>query len=344
MKLVSRAASKLFFLVPLIVLLTILAVPTPATAFAKKLATSSSSTRTFPCLQGNASLNVTKLSEEQLQDYGLPVRPLNANARAMSQWLQMANRIKTHHHICQLPTLTGPKAHHSSGFHPQIPAASSHNIIPNVTGYQNEIWAGNYAIQPLGSYVIAQANWTLPCVSTQTNPSSASEWIGLGGAGSDGNGRLIQAGDDELVDGSGNVTYTAWLEDFGSPDYSQTWQLVFAGCSDSVTAEVTSNFDSDGTDYFMLDTADFNFSVHEAWPLSDGSTGECIVENPNDKNQYTYFTDFYTITFTGCDINSTPIGELPHDYDNMYKNSHYLATTGPITNGDDYSISWKAAS
>ncbi|HVB62228.1 MAG TPA: G1 family glutamic endopeptidase [Ktedonobacteraceae bacterium] len=313
-----------------------LAVFFPLVAFAQQheAIPASASTKSAPCLQASASLDVTKLSDAQLQAYGLPVRPLNADAQAIARWLQRANRIKTHRHICQPPLVTGPKQHHSGEFH--SPAGS-----PNTTEYNSPIWAGNYAIQPLGSYVLADDNWNLPCLSTKYLNASASEWVGIGGAGND-SGYLIQTGTDEIIGNSSQkITYTGWVEAFGIPDHTLTWTLTSALCRDPVTTEVTSNLDSDGYDYYMIDVANLDFSHIEYWPTSDGATGECIVENPNNKNQYPNFTDFNYIGFTGCDINSTPINDLTHDYNNMYNNGHYLATTGPISNGDDYTITWK---
>ena len=235
--------------------------------------------------------------------------------------------------------MTGFKQHHSQGFHPAVGS-------PNTTEYNNLIWAGNYAIQPLGSYVLADANWNLPCMSTRYLNASASEWVGLG-QGDNDQGYLIQTGTDELIGNSSqSITYTGWIEAFGNPDKSQTWTLTSAICTDPVTAEVSSNLDSDGYDYYMIDVANLDFSHIEYWPTSNGSTGECFVENPDYKGQYPNLADFNYTGFTGCDINSTPIGDLPHNYYNMYNNSddHYLATTGSISNGGNYTITWKAPS
>lgn len=298
-----------------------LAVFFPLMAFAQqqKAAPASRSIRSAPCLQASANLDVAKLSDAQLLAYGLPVHPLIANAQAVARWLQRANRIKMDRHICQ------------QGI--QSDAGS-----PN-TEYNNSYWAGNYAIQPLGSYVLADADWNLPCVSTKYLNADASEWVGLGGTGHDAV-PIIQTGTDEIIGNSSqSITYKGWVEEY-SPghDKTTTWTLTSAICTDPVTAEVTSNLDSDGYDSYMIDVANLDFSHIEYWPLADGGTGECIMENPDLTPN---FTDFNYIAFTGCDINSTPIGDLPHDYNNMYDGSRYLATTGPISNGDDYNVTWE---
>ena len=177
-------------------------------------------------------------------------------------------------------------------------------------------------------------------MSTKYLNADASEWVGIGGAGND-SGYLIQTGTDEIIGSSSqSITYTGWVEAFGLHDHTLTWTLTSAICTDPVTAEVTSNFDSDGYDYYMIDVANLNFSHIEYWPTSDGSTGECLVGNPK-LTQYPNFTDFNYITFTGCDINSTPIGDLTHDYYNMYDGSRYMATTGGISNGGTYTVTWK---
>lgn len=303
-----------------------LAVLFPLAAFAQQRGTVSSPTKPPACLQAPANLDVTKLSEVQLQSYGLPLRPHNSDAYAA--WLQKANRIKTHHHVCEPPLVTGSKAHHSPRVH--------HN-----TEFNSTIWAGNYAIQPPGSYVIAYANWNLPCVNNSTRKASASEWVGLGRAGINGS-YLIQDGTDELVDSAGHVSYIGWIEAFGLPDYTQTWNLPIARCGDQVYAEVDSNFDSDGYDYYVVDTATYDFSRTELWPVSNGATGECIVENPNNKNSFPNFTNFNYIAFTGCDINTTGINDLPHDYYNLWNNGHEMAHTGSITGNDNYNVYWRA--
>lgn len=307
----------------------------PLTTSAHQQKAVPASTKVTECPQASANLDVTKLSEAQLQAYGLPVRPLNANAQTIAAWLQKANRIKTHHHVCQPSLLPASLEHHSRNFHF---LSSTQSVKPNTVEINTPTWAGNYAIQPISAYVIADANWNLPCLSTSVRNAAASEWVGLGGGGND-RGYLVQTGTDEIVDSSGNVKYTAWYEDFGSPDYhSPTW-TISAFCNDPVTAEVTSNLGGDGYDYYLLDVDNINVSQIEHWPVADGSTGECIVEDPNDG--YPNFTDFIALTFTGCDMNNAPIGDYAHNYNNMYQNGHYLATTGPISNGSDYTITWR---
>jgi len=178
-------------------------------------------------------------------------------------------------------------------------------------------------------------------MNTTTRNASASEWVGLGGAGSE-LGYLVQDGTDEFVDGAGHVSYTGWIEDTYTKDYYETWNLPIARCNDHVYAEVDSNFDSDGYDYYIVDTSTYDFSHTEYWPLSNGSTGECLVENPNDKGQYPNFANFNAIAFTGCDINSTGINDLPHNYYNMWSNGHEMAATGSISGNGNYSIKWDA--
>lgn len=284
------------------------------------------------CMQAPANLDPTTLSEAQLRAYGLPLRPNNSQAQA--NWLKEANRIKLDRHICNPQLITGPKAHHST--HPHSTA-----IHPNVTQYTTPYWAGNYATGSQGSYTFSSANWNLPCTNTSVRNANASFWLGLGGFVR--SGWLVQAGTDVIVDGNGNVSYTAWVEAINGVDNILTYPLTNARCGNTMYVEVDSNYGGNGVDYYVINGGGINLAFSKNWPISVGDTGECMVERPNVSVP---LAQFNYIAFSNCQINGNGIGNLPHNYDIITNSSGQLmAGVGPISSsGTDYNVTWYRAS
>lgn len=278
------------------------------------------------------------LTEEQLQAYGLPLRPPDSKDQA--RWLQLANRIKLDRHICNPKPVTGYLAHQST-----YPSHKYQNTNPWVTGYNSQYFAGNYATGSPGDYTFSSANWNLPCMNTSVRNARASFWLGLGGFGA--NGYLVQAGTDVNVDGSGNVSYTVWIESTASKDYRDTWDLPYGQCGNTMYIEVDSNFEGDGIDYFVIDGGGANITTDQNWPTSVGDTGECMVERLFDKSSGNYYplADFNYIAFSNCLIDGNGIGNLSHNYDVMVNSSGTkLAAPGSISGGSNYHVNWYRAS
>jgi hypothetical protein len=307
------------------------------TAFAHTL---TSKAKPLPtCLQAPANLDPRVLTNTQLETYGLPLRP--SDPKAQARWLLNANSIKYDRHICNPQVITGSFAHHSSRLH-----TSPAHVTPSVTQYTDDAFAGNFATGPSGDYTFSSANWNLPCMNTGTTNARASFWLGLGGFG--GVGYLVQAGTDVIVDGSGHVSYTAWIESTNYNDYVQTYSLPNARCGNTMYIEVDSNFEGGGYDYYVISGGGVNITRSENWPTSIGDTGECMVERLHDSNGNLYnLANFNYIAFSNCLVSANGIGNLPHNYYVMTNGGLFpqeMAGPGPITNGANYRVNWFRAS
>ncbi|GHO79376.1 hypothetical protein KSD_71470 [Ktedonobacter sp. SOSP1-85] len=86
--------------------------------------------------------------------------------------------------------------------------------------------------------------------------------------------------------------------------------------------------------------------MSESWPLSVGDAGECMVERSHDSyGNLITLANFNYVAFSNCQINTSGIGNLNHDYDVLNNNSGQLmAGVGPISNGTDYRVTWYRAS
>jgi Peptidase A4 family len=293
------------------------------------------------CLQASANLDPGVLTTTQLEAYGLPLRPSDRGAQP--RWLQNANRIKHDRHICNPQVITGSFAHRSSRLHASTATA---HVTPSVTQYTDDAFAGNFATGSKGDYTFSSANWNLPCMNTGTTNARASFWLGLGGFG--GVGYLVQAGTDVIVDGNGHVSYTAWIESTNYNDYVQTYSLPNARCGNTMYVEVDSNFEGDGSNYYIINGGGINISMGKNWPTSIGDTGECMVERLHDSSGNLYnLANFNYIAFSNCLISANGIGNLPHNYYVMTNGGLFpqeMAGPGPIANGTDYHVNWFRAS
>ncbi|GHO80369.1 hypothetical protein KSD_81400 [Ktedonobacter sp. SOSP1-85] len=311
-----------------LLLLFIFSTLSPATALAH---THSIDESQPVCLQAPNSLDPSTLSNSQLQMYGLPLRP--SNAQSQEKWLKNANRIKHDKHVCDPQKVVGTLAHHASYKY-------SKAITPYVTQHSTAAFAGNYAIGSRGYYTTSNANWNLPCMNTSVRDSRASIWVGLGGFVSPN--PLVQAGTDVLVDGNGSVTYYAWIEDTGSGfDFGETFPLS-NGCGTTMYVEVDSNYQGSDNNYYIIDTNGLNISRTERWPLSAGDAGECIVERSHDgTGALITLANFNYVAFSNCYMNDSGIGNWNHDYDIMTNGAgQVMADVGPISNGINYHINW----
>jgi hypothetical protein len=289
------------------------------------------------CTQAPASVDPTSLSSFQLESYGLPMRPpSSAGSQAQARWLHLANRIKHDRHDCHPQRAIGSFAHHP------IPTPDvqqgQRNIISNVTKITDAAWAGNFDVAHAGTYSFSSANWNLPCMNTGTREAVASFWVGIGGFGNGGgSGYTPQAGTDVHVDAAGNVSYTYWIEDTGSNDYIDTYQMPNAGCGNTMYVEVDSPV-AGANVYYIVDGGGVDQSFTQNWPVTAGDSGECFVERVHGQT----LADFNYIAFSNCYMNGNGIGNWPHNYYVMVNSSgQEMAGPGPITNnGLNYNVNW----
>ncbi len=104
---------------------------------------------------------------------------------------------------------------------PQLPAGQSTSTN----------WSGYAATG--GTYTGVSGTWIVPQGSVDGSFGAGATWVGIGGVRSRD---LIQAGTQEVVSGSGRVSYQAWIETL--PEASQPVPLAVAP-GDSVTVSIT---------------------------------------------------------------------------------------------------------
>lgn len=244
------------------------------------------------CIQPPAGVDLTKLSDSQLAEYGLPNRP--SDPLAYAQWATMLHHAQ--HRVCQLV----PTDRHFT----------SQENSPS--------WAGN--IGTGGSYNWVSANWNIPCLGSSVKGSDSGLWVGLGGDNYDGGGNLVQAGTEQGYDISGFKYYNLWIEDYPY-NSEQVIQGIQPNCNDQMYVYVSSDYDVGGQVYYAVDdeSQGFYYGQNFAWPLSNGSTSEWIVERPGS-----YLSNFGSATFTYCETGQHKsrtveyVGQIPHNYAVMW--------------------------
>jgi hypothetical protein len=300
------------------------------------------------CLQPPKNVDLTKLSDAQLQAYGLPThKVIDAQPKTWSRLLSHGPRrtcgsspdTKHSTHM-----LTNPDATHCGG--------TPGDMCPN------QIWAGNQAVGSRGTYREAETEFTVPNISSSQTGSEVYIWAGIGGNNKvTSPAVLVQAGVFAEEDIGGQYNESFWEV---VPGYSiQDLPLCSLSHGNTIYVYVSSNPNNNGQDYFYMQNETANcynsYSLTNSVDFSDSATGECIVE----RDEYgASLANFGTLTFGysyGCEMydNNTQvlngIGNFPHNYLQIYSNpsdlSTLLAGVNHIYNyGYDYSVYWKGGS
>jgi ketosteroid isomerase-like protein len=201
---------------------------------------------------------------------------------------------------------------------------------------QSSNWAGYAATG--GSFTAVSGTWTVPHPATTSAAGESAVWVGIGGENSRD---LIQAGTEEIVSGTGQVRYDAWVETLpGAPH--QVPFVVRPG--DTVSVSVAQQGAGDWTVSFANATTGATYQQNVQY-RSSLSSAEWIVEAPGGfRGRTGPLDDFGTVTFTKCsavedgktvnlaDASARPItlvgrGEQP------------LATASPLTpDGDGFTV------
>jgi hypothetical protein len=151
-------------------------------------------------------------------------------------------------------------------------------------------WSG-YAASG-GTFTSVTATWTVPTVSTTSTGADAT-WVGIGGLTSRD---LIQAGTQAMVDGSGTVAYSAWIEML--PQSSREVPLsVTAG--DSVTVTLTQQSGNDWLIAMKNNTTGGTYDVTVQYSSSN-SSAEWIQEAPSIGRGLVSLDQFGTVKFSGA--------------------------------------------
>ena len=151
-------------------------------------------------------------------------------------------------------------------------------------------WSG-YAASG-GTFTSVTATWTVPTV-TATSSGADATWVGIGGLSSND---LIQAGTQAMVDGSGTVEYSSWIEML--PQSSRNVPLsVSAG--DSVTVTIAQQTGNDWLITMKNNTTKGTYSVTVQYSSSN-SSAEWVQEAPSVGRGLVSLDQFGTVQFSGA--------------------------------------------
>jgi len=151
-------------------------------------------------------------------------------------------------------------------------------------------WSG-YAANG-GAFTSVTATWTVPTVSATSSGADAT-WVGIGGLTSND---LLQAGTQAMVDGSGTVEYSSWIEML--PQSSRNVPLsVSAG--DSVTVTITQQGGNDWLIAMKNNTTNGSYSVTVQYSSSN-SSAEWVQEAPSVGRGLISLDQFGIVKFSGA--------------------------------------------
>src|SRR5437879_6558731 len=151
-------------------------------------------------------------------------------------------------------------------------------------------WSG-YAANG-GTFTSVTATWTVPTVSATSSGADAT-WVGIGGLTTND---LLQAGTQAMVDGSGTVEYSSWIEML--PQSSRNVPLsVSAG--DSVTVTITQQSGNDWLIAMKNNTTNGSYSVTVQYSSSN-SSAEWVQEAPSVGRGVISLDQFGTVKFSGA--------------------------------------------
>src|SRR5216117_2190494 len=151
-------------------------------------------------------------------------------------------------------------------------------------------WSG-YAANG-GTFTSVTATWTVPTVSATSSGADAT-WIGIGGLSSSD---LIQAGTQAMVDGSGTVEYSSWIEMLPAPSRNVPLS-VSAG--DSVTVTITQQSGNDWLIAMKNNTTNGTYNVTVQYDSSN-SSAEWVQEAPSVGRGLVSLDQFGAVQFSGA--------------------------------------------
>jgi hypothetical protein len=286
------------------------------------------------CVQPPQNVDVMKLTDAQLSLYGLPLHAiLDAQPAQWASHLQHAKQ-----RTCGTSPITGPATH-----------APDSAITPNVIGRTFLNWAGNVAYGSRGTYRVASVDFTVPSIPNISSSQRVSIWAGVGGDPDYTSAlMLVQAGVEiHRATFGGQYNTSFWeIEPYNNGEQSLPLSRLQAG--DHIFALASSSADNDGYNYFYIDNETVNsYNEHYDYSnhLTDGASGECIVERPKVGSSYTDLANFGTEYLNRCDISTVTQSKYmiswPHDYYTMVNAAGTpLATVGSIVN-NNYPVTFK---
>src|SRR3989441_2038033 len=149
-------------------------------------------------------------------------------------------------------------------------------------------WSG-YAANG-GAFTSVTATWTVPTVSATSSGADAT-WVGIGGLTSND---LLQAGTQAMVDGSGTVEYSSWIEML--PQSSRNVPLTVSA-GDSVTVTITQQSGNDWLISIKNNTTGGTYNVTVQY-RSSTTSAERVQEAPSVGRGLISLDQFGTVQFS----------------------------------------------
>ncbi|HLZ32107.1 MAG TPA: G1 family glutamic endopeptidase [Chloroflexota bacterium] len=211
------------------------------------------------------------------------------------------------------------------------PGATAPQAVTPVSQNTSHNWSGYAATGH--NYTSVTGTWTVPEPTATGAPGVGATWVGIGGVNSRD---LIQAGTQDVANGSGATQYQAWIEML--PQASQQVPLVVKP-GDSVTVSI----DKQATGSNMWQISFTNNTTGQAYQksvryASSQSSADWVEEAPSGRNGILPLDNFGSIAFSnasttqaGNTLNLTQAGAQPISL--IGANGQALAVPSAI--GDD---------
>ena len=170
-----------------------------------------------------------------------------------------------------------------------VPSVTQPGTPATVTSSSSN-WSG-YAASG-GTFTAVSATWVVPSVSGSSTGADAT-WVGIGGLQSRD---LIQAGTQAMVDGSGAVEYTSWIEML--PQSSREVPLAITA-GDSVTVSIAQQSGNDWLISMKNNTTGGTYNVTVQY-ASSNSSAEWVQEAPSIGRGLVSLDQFGVVKFSGA--------------------------------------------
>ncbi len=310
----TQARAFLAALATILALIAGLSAPT-GTAFAQSR-TSLANPSSASCPQPPQNVDLSTLSNAQLDTYGLPRRP--TDGARMPKWKKVLSHAK--HRVCGkgTPTNTGTQN------------TSVEQAQPNSCTNCSEVFAGNYATG--GGYTEIWSNWYVPCLQT-THSGKSITWIGI-----EGGSVVAQVGTEQ---NTSSPQYFAWWEDRGDVPDNGPYDVFSVSCGDYMYAEVEANSSNYPHEAYMFITDTYSSLYHsQVDPHYANSQADWLVEKEYNAD----LSDFGSVQFSNDNVvhNGTTlsVGQTTHSYYVMNDGKN-VAHPGPISpDGHTFLIYW----
>ncbi|MGW7824442.1 G1 family glutamic endopeptidase [Streptomyces puniciscabiei] len=192
-------------------------------------------------------------------------------------------------------------------------------------------WAGYAATGT--TFTSVSTSWTQPAAHCANDDTYVAFWAGLDG---DGSNTVEQTG-TEVDCTNGTPQYSAWYEMY--PDYPVYFKDHLAA-GDHLTASVTANGKGSFTLQLTDTTQGWSHTKRARLRTAQRVSAEIIAEAPSDTNGPLPLANFGTVQFTGATINGKPAETYNPDKIHMVDGTTTKATTSPLTNGQNFTITW----